>query len=150
MFNWKCMFVWLVTVTVGFPVLALIIICPWDQPHPDPQTQLRVSHNLLPQTHVIRKPHATKWYKSAIYQHHILLRNMLRYRSEKSWEAGLLRDSSPKNENSVINYSPSCCSKPVRPLFIFGTQIKIFLMESESSQTLHRQQEYLHDQGPET
>ncbi len=28
----------------------------------------------------------------------------------------------------------------VRPLFIFGTEIKIFLMKSESSQTLHRQQ----------
>ncbi len=35
-------------------------------------------------------------------------------------------DSSPKNENSVINYSPSCHCKPVRPSFIFGTQIKIF------------------------
>ncbi len=34
--------------------------------------------------------------------------------------------SSPKNKNVVINYSPSCCSKPVRPLFIFRTQIKIF------------------------
>uniref|UniRef100_A0A671K358 Tetratricopeptide repeat domain 17 n=1 Tax=Sinocyclocheilus anshuiensis TaxID=1608454 RepID=A0A671K358_9TELE len=33
----------------------------------------------------------------------------------------LKTDSSPKNENSVINYSPSCCSKPVRPSFIFGT-----------------------------
>ncbi len=29
---------------------------------------------------------------------------------------------------------------PVRPPFIFGTQIKIFLMKSESSLTLHRQQ----------
>ncbi len=27
----------------------------------------------------------------------------------------------------VINYSPSCRSKPVRPSFIFRTQIKIFL-----------------------
>ncbi len=34
------------------------------------------------------------------------------------------RDSSSKH--AVINYSPSCCSKPVRTLFIFGTQIKIF------------------------
>jgi len=39
-----------------------------------------------------------------------------------------------------MNYSPSCRSKPVRPLFIFGTQIKTFLMKSESSLTLHRQQ----------
>jgi len=39
----------------------------------------------------------------------------------------------PKNENSVINYSPSCHSTPVRPLFIFGTQIKIFLIKSDSS-----------------
>ncbi len=36
--------------------------------------------------------------------------------------------SSPKNVNSVINYSPSCCSKLIRPPFIFGTQIKTFLM----------------------
>uniref|UniRef100_A0A8C1QUU1 Neuroplastin a n=1 Tax=Cyprinus carpio TaxID=7962 RepID=A0A8C1QUU1_CYPCA len=35
-------------------------------------------------------------------------------------------DGSPKNENSVINYSPSCCSKPIRPPSIFRTQIKIF------------------------
>ncbi len=33
----------------------------------------------------------------------------------------------------IINYSPSCRSKLVRPSFIFGTQIKIFLMNSESS-----------------
>ncbi len=33
----------------------------------------------------------------------------------------------------VIIYSPWCLSKPVRPLFIVGTQIKIFLMKSESS-----------------
>ncbi len=38
-------------------------------------------------------------------------------------------------KNSVMNYSPSRRSKPVRPLFIFGIQIKIFLMESESSLT---------------
>ncbi len=40
----------------------------------------------------------------------------------------LERVSSPKNVNSVINYSPSCCSKLIRPPFIFGTQIKTFLM----------------------
>ncbi len=44
-----------------------------------------------------------------------------------------------QNHKSVINYSPSCHSKPVRPSFIFGTQIKIFLMKSESYLTLHRQ-----------
>ncbi len=37
------------------------------------------------------------------------------------------------------NYAPSSHSKPVRPLFIFRTQIKIFLMKSERSLT-HRQQ----------
>ncbi len=37
----------------------------------------------------------------------------------------------------VINYSPSCRSKPVRPSFIFATQ-KIFLMTYESFLTLHR------------
>ncbi len=35
-----------------------------------------------------------------------------------------------------IDYSPSYSSKPVRTLFLFGTQIKIFLMNSESSLTL--------------
>ncbi len=30
-------------------------------------------------------------------------------------EESELKDSSPKNANSVINYSPSCRSKPVRP-----------------------------------
>ncbi len=40
----------------------------------------------------------------------------------------------------VIKYSPSCRSKPVRHSFIFGTQIKMFLIKSESYQTLHRQQ----------
>ncbi len=42
----------------------------------------------------------------------------------------------PKNINYVINYSPSCRFKHVssyfQPLFIFGAQIKIFLMKSES------------------
>ncbi len=42
------------------------------------------------------------------------------------------RDSSHKNDNSVINYSPSCRPKPVRLSFIFRTQIKILLMKSES------------------
>uniref|UniRef100_A0A9J7XMT6 Coactivator-associated arginine methyltransferase 1, like n=1 Tax=Cyprinus carpio carpio TaxID=630221 RepID=A0A9J7XMT6_CYPCA len=50
------------------------------------------------------------------------------------------RDQSSKNENSAINNSPSCCPEPVRPLLIFRTQMKIFLMKSESFLTLHRQQ----------
>jgi len=33
--------------------------------------------------------------------------------------------SSPKNENYVINYSPSCCSKPVRLWFILGAWMKV-------------------------
>lgn len=73
-----------VTVTVGFPVLALIIIWPWNQLPPDPQTQLRVSHNLL--LSATRHQKTTR-HKSAIY--HILLRNMLRYRREKSLEVEL-------------------------------------------------------------
>ncbi len=40
----------------------------------------------------------------------------------------------------VINYPLSCRSRAVRPSFIFRTQIKIFLMKSESYLTLHRQQ----------
>ncbi len=35
-------------------------------------------------------------------------------------ECAVHRDSSPKNENDVINYSPSYRSKPIRPSFIFG------------------------------
>jgi len=34
--------------------------------------------------------------------------------------------SSPKNVNVVINYSPSCCSKPVRLSFIFRTHEDFF------------------------
>ncbi len=41
---------------------------------------------------------------------------------------GISRDSSTKNTNYVINDLPLCRSKPVRPLFIFGTQIKIFFL----------------------
>ncbi len=36
-------------------------------------------------------------------------------------------------ENDVINYSPWCRSKPVRPPFIFWTQIKIFLCVHDST-----------------
>ncbi len=35
-------------------------------------------------------------------------------------------------------------------MLIFKTQIKMFLMHSESSQTFHRQQGSLHGQGSET
>ncbi len=34
-----------------------------------------------------------------------------------------------KKENYVINCSPSCRFKPLKPSFIFETQIKIFLDE---------------------
>jgi len=36
---------------------------------------------------------------------------------------------SAKNDNSVIIYWPSCRSKPVRLLFLFGKQMKIFFDE---------------------
>ncbi len=49
----------------------------------------------------------------------------------------------------TLSSSSSCRSKPVRPPFIFGTQIKIFLMISESFLTLHRQQHNWYVQGPE-
>jgi len=43
-----------------------------------------------------------------------------------------LKGYSPRNENSVITYSPSCCSNQVKlSSFIFGTQLKIFVMKSE-------------------
>ncbi len=55
-------------------------------------------------------------------------------------ESGLFKEIvHPKNENSVFKYSPSCRSKPS---FIFGTQIKMFLMISESYLILHRQQHW--------
>ncbi len=60
---------------------------------------------------------------------------------------GCFRVSSPKNETSVINLM---LFETMRPPFIFKKQIQIFVMESESSQTLHRQQGSLHNQGPET
>uniref|UniRef100_A0A8C1Y2Y5 Mitogen-activated protein kinase kinase kinase kinase n=1 Tax=Cyprinus carpio TaxID=7962 RepID=A0A8C1Y2Y5_CYPCA len=47
-----------------------------------------------------------------------------------------LRYNSPKNKNSVINYSSTCRSKPVRPLFNFRTEIKIFLMKTETASEL--------------
>ncbi len=39
------------------------------------------------------------------------------------WFWQLKKYGSPKNENTVINYSPSCRSKPARPSFMFITQI---------------------------
>ncbi len=54
--------------------------------------------------------------------------------------AKIKRDSSPKNENVVVNYSPSYRSNPLRPSFIFRTQTKKF----ESFLTLHRQQHNWH------
>uniref|UniRef100_A0A673KNV9 Target of myb1 like 2 membrane trafficking protein n=1 Tax=Sinocyclocheilus rhinocerous TaxID=307959 RepID=A0A673KNV9_9TELE len=68
------------------------------------------------------------------------LASALDIRQQNATGVSFLLDSSPKNENSVINYSPSCRSKPVRPSFIFRTHIKEFLMKSESFLTLHCQQ----------
>ncbi len=47
------------------------------------------------------------------------------------------RGSAPE-QNLDINYS--CRSKPVKPLFIFGTQIKIFFIKSKCFLTLRKQQ----------
>ncbi len=58
-------------------------------------------------------------------------------------------DSSAKNENYVNNVSSSCCSKPVRLSLVFGKQMKILLMKTESFLTLHRQWRIYHVQGPE-
>ncbi len=43
-----------------------------------------------------------------------------------------------KKDSSPINDSLSCRSRPERPMFIFGTQIKIFLMKSKSFLNLTR------------
>ncbi len=83
------------------------------------------------------------------FESSVLLGHIAKKKSSQPCKMTTWRVSSPKNENSVINYSPSCCSKPVRPSFIFGTQIKIFLMKYESFLTLHRQQGNYHIQGPE-
>ncbi len=40
----------------------------------------------------------------------------------------------------TIHPKISCHSKPMRPLFIFWTQMKIFLIKSESFLALHRKQ----------
>ncbi len=45
----------------------------------------------------------------------------------------LFKETVHPNENSVINYSPSCRSKPARPSFTSGTQIKIFLKKVKFS-----------------
>ncbi len=48
-----------------------------------------------------------------------------------------------------MKYSPLCHSKPVRP-FIFGTQIKTFLMKSEIFLTLQvRHLEQIYDVFPQ-
>jgi len=39
----------------------------------------------------------------------------------------LKRIDRPKNENYVINYSPTCRSKPVRPSFIFNISMLFML-----------------------
>ncbi len=72
----------------------------------------------------------------------VLFKNMTLYLGELISLKGII-------QISVINYSPSCRFKHIRPSFILGTQIKIFWIESESSLTLHRQQ-YYHDQCTET
>ncbi len=40
------------------------------------------------------------------------------------------RVTPPQNENYVINHLPPCRSKPVKALFVFGTQFKIFWMKT--------------------
>ncbi len=42
----------------------------------------------------------------------------------------VLKGYSTQNENFVINHLPPCRSKPVKALFVFGTQFKIFLRNS--------------------
>ncbi len=46
--------------------------------------------------------------------------------------------------------SPSYCSKPVRPSFIFGTQIKYIFDEFQALWPSHRQQGHYNDQDLET
>ncbi len=41
-----------------------------------------------------------------------------------------LKGNSTQNENFVINLLPPCRSKPVKALFVFGTQFKIFWMKA--------------------
>ncbi len=37
-----------------------------------------------------------------------------------------IRDTPPQNENLVIFHLPPCCSEPIKALFVFRTQFKIF------------------------
>ncbi len=41
-----------------------------------------------------------------------------------------LRVTPPQNENVVINHLPPCRAKPVKALFVLGTQFKIFWMKT--------------------
>ncbi len=65
------------------------------------------------------------------------------------WDQCLKGIVHPKMKNSVINYSPSCQSDPVRPSFIFRIQIKMLLIKSHNFLTQHKHQRNWHDQGPE-
>ncbi len=42
----------------------------------------------------------------------------------------LKRDTPPQNDYFVIFHLPPCCSKPVKALFVFGTQFRIFWMKT--------------------
>ncbi len=48
-----------------------------------------------------------------------------------------LKGYSPQNENVAINLLPPCRSKPIKALFVFGTQFKIFWMKT-GRQTLFK------------
>ncbi len=82
------------------------------------------------------------------FESSVLLGHIANKKSRQPCKMTTWRVSLPKNVNYFNNYSPSC-SEPVRPLFIFRTQIKIFLMKYESFLTLHWQQGNYYIQGPE-
>ncbi len=59
---------------------------------------------------------------------HGLLAEHLMYMAH--FTGNTLRVTSSQNENVVIKHFPPCLSKPVKALFVFGTQFKIFLMKT--------------------
>jgi len=74
------------------------------------------------------------------------------FKMAKNWSGTIhsnfytTRDSSRQNENSVINYSPSCRSKLVRLSFTFRTQMKMrdfcFSIDSYATNMLTLQKDH--------
>ncbi len=80
-----------------------------------------------------------------IYIYIYIYKSIIHHNSNELWfqiiQDSDSKNSSSQNVDSVINYSPSWRLKPVRPSFIFGTQIKIFDMHRGTLVNVHRREE---------